>query len=638
MGRKRQKRYAADFETTVYKGQTFTEVWAAALCEVGTENAFVTNSIDAFMTRCFDESRTNDIMLFFHNLKFDGTFIVDWLLRNGWKWVDVPEEAMPSYTFKTLVSDQNQWYSITIKRHIFAIEIRDSLKLLPFSLAQISKNFDTKHKKLEIEYEGNRAAGGTITKQERAYIRNDVLVLAEALQIMFERGHHLMTIGSCCMAEYKRLKGKHFFDEKFCNLFDLPSTIDGVSADAYIRRSYRGGWVYLKPDRAGKVIENGCTYDVNSLYPSVMHSSSGNRYPYGVPMFWRGNYIPDIAQDKDHYFFVRIRCRFYLKEGYLPFIQLKNNFRYQQNRCLTTSDVYDKKTGKYSPYIINLDGEREKAVAELTLTMTDFALFKEHYHVLDLVILDGCFFEADVGMFDTYLNKYRDLKINAPNIGERTISKLYSNNLYGKLASGDNSSYKVPYYDLKEERVKWRLVVGHDRRGGHIGMGAAVTSYARYYTITRAQKNYKYFVYSDTDSFHFACTPDKVTGIEIHPRNYNACKCEGEWAKGYFLRPKTYVEYAADWSTWLITACGLPSRSKKLLMLSISQQHKNPDALNEEDIKFLDSLSDREREFIDTPREITDFKVGLTIPGRLMPKVITGGTVLCDGEYTVKDV
>ena len=57
----------------------------------------------------------------------------------------------------------------------------------------------------------------------------------------------------------------------------------------------------------------------------MMHSESGNKYPIGNPKFWRGNYIPDMAL-KDHiYYFVRIKTRFYLKDGYLPFIQIKGN-------------------------------------------------------------------------------------------------------------------------------------------------------------------------------------------------------------------------------------------------------------------------------------------------------------------------
>lgn len=35
-----------DFETTVYDGQDFTEVWASALVPVGTEDVIIHHSID----------------------------------------------------------------------------------------------------------------------------------------------------------------------------------------------------------------------------------------------------------------------------------------------------------------------------------------------------------------------------------------------------------------------------------------------------------------------------------------------------------------------------------------------------------------------------------------------------------------
>ena len=39
------KVFVADFETTVYSGQKKTEVWAAALVELNTENVIIDTSI-----------------------------------------------------------------------------------------------------------------------------------------------------------------------------------------------------------------------------------------------------------------------------------------------------------------------------------------------------------------------------------------------------------------------------------------------------------------------------------------------------------------------------------------------------------------------------------------------------------------
>lgn len=79
------------------------------------------------------------------------------------------------------------------------------------------------------------------------------------------------------------------------------------------------------------------------------------------------------------------------------------------------------------------------------------------------------------------------MKINAPNKGIRTVAKLYSNNLYGKQAASTISSYKVAM--LKPNGVVgFFTVTENEKTPGYIACGAAITSYARNFTITAAQK------------------------------------------------------------------------------------------------------------------------------------------------------
>ena len=207
------KYYVCDFETTVYKGQQYTEVWAAAVVELNTEDVVILHTIQDFLGYFF--SLNMNIVGYFHNLKFDGNFIVDWLLRNGYKWNRAAEGKMKTNEFKCAISDRGAWYTITIKKGQTVIEFRDSLKLLPFSVKRIGKSFKTQHKKLDMEYEGFRYAGCEITDKEKEYIANDVLVVKEALEIMFERGHQKLTIGSCCLEEFKSTYDKTDFKNFF---------------------------------------------------------------------------------------------------------------------------------------------------------------------------------------------------------------------------------------------------------------------------------------------------------------------------------------------------------------------------------------------------------------------------------------
>ena len=49
-----------------------------------------------------------------------------------------------------------------------------------------------------------------------------------------------------------------------------------------------------------------------------------------------------------------------------------------------------------------------------------------------------------------------------------------------------------------------------------------------------------------------------------------------------------------------------------------------------------DEYTEDELEFLTTKRELTDFTVGLKVPGKLMPKRIRGGILLVDTLYEMR--
>lgn len=598
----KQKLLVADFETTVYEGQTTTEVWSAAYAELFTDNVRVLHSVKEFLADIF--AMGTSCIIWFHNVRFDGSFIVDYLLRKGWRYNNVKNNEMGSSEFKCVISEMNKWYSITLKYKKVIIEIRDSLKLMPFSLDAVGKAFDTKHRKLDMEYKGYRYAGCPISKEEMQYIINDVLVLKEAMEVMINDGHDKLTIGSCCVKEYKQTIDKRDYDAFFPNLkeIELDACYRWENADKYIRKAYHGGWCYLKKGMEDKRLYNGQVFDVNSLYPSVMHSMSGNYYPVGRPKFFRGA-PPEECKREGMVFFLRIRCRFYLKEGYLPTIQIKGDFRYRSTEWLETSDVYYK--GEYHRWLRDGDSVKEMK-PELTLAFTDFELLMTHYRVEDIEYLDGCMFYARKGIFDEYIDKYMKIKQTSKG-AKRTEAKLFLNNLYGKLATSDDSSYRIPYLDEETDSLKFELIAEHDKPVFSISCGAMVTAYARYFTITHAQKNYDKFIYADTDSIH--CFAGEVVDIKEHSSALCCWKKESEWSSAIFIRAKTYAEFirVSDGEKcsphWDIKCAGMPDRCKDLFLAT---------------------------------HPITDFKYGLRVGGKLTPKYIHGGIVLTDTEYTLR--
>ena len=208
-------KYVCDFETTTDIDDC--RVWAYASCNVeNTDDFQYGNSIDDFMEwlRFIPDST-----IWFHNLKFDGEFIYNWLYDNGWEWVeDIKHSARK--TFSTPISDQGNNYCCKLRfTPSHTIEIRDSLKVIPMPVSKIPKAFGLHDCKLDLDYDGYREVGHKLTEHEIAYIKEDVVIVAKALKIMLDEGDVKMTAGSNALAAYKRSIGGN---KKFRKMFPVP--------------------------------------------------------------------------------------------------------------------------------------------------------------------------------------------------------------------------------------------------------------------------------------------------------------------------------------------------------------------------------------------------------------------------------
>ena len=230
---------------------------------------------------------------------------------------------------------------------------------------------------------------------------------------------------------------------------------------------------------------------------------------------------------------------------------------------------------------------------------------------------------------------------------KRELAKLFLNNLYGKMASSMNSSYKVAYLD-EDNTVRYYTVEANDKKPGYIPVGTAITSYARNFTIRAAQMNYYGpdkcgFVYADTDSIHCDLPPEKVKGITIHPVNFCCWKMEACWDYGIFARQKTYIEHVIMEDMeyvkpyFNIKCAGMPDKCKKLFEASITGLYYKGEK-TEAEKEWISKLDEEAIEFIKEERTLNDFKVGLQVPGKLMPKTIRGGVLLVEDYYTMRRV
>lgn len=566
------KRFTADFETATWIPDE-TWVWAWALCDIEEPyHVEVGNSIESFFERIKKEANP---YIYFHNLKFDGEFILYYLMKNGFEHVESREKR--TGTFSTLISDMGLFYSIEVYFEVGKktkkVTFIDSLKIINQSVESMPKTFKLEENKLEIDYNAPREVGHILTGEEEAYVKNDVVIVAKALKYLFDMGLTKMTAGSNALSEYKQITRLNRFRSLYKPL--------NYEIDKDIRRAYRGGFTYLNPLYKNKSVGDGEVLDVNSLYPSVMYKEM---LPFGEPFFYEGEY----QEDKVYPLYIqRLTCSFKIKEGKIPTIQIKHS-RFVDNEYLTDSGI--------------------EPVA-LTLTSVDLKLFLEQYDVWDLHYESGWKFKSMRGLFTEYIDKWIKVKNEATisgNKGMRQVAKIMLNSLYGKFATSLDVQSKIPY--LEGDIVKYRLGEKGTKDGVYLPMGAFITAYARDKTIRTSQaiKDYsikKYgidmYCYSDTDSIHTILPIEELKQFcEIDDVELGKWKHESHFTRAKFIRQKTYLEEIDG--EIKITCAGLPQCCYDQVTWD-------------------------------------NFKEGRKVDGKLTFTHVKGGVILKETEFTIKE-
>lgn len=131
----------------------------------------------------------------------------------------------------------------------------------------------------------------------------------------------------------------------------------------------------------------------------------------------------------------------------------------------------------------------------------------------------------------------------------------------------------------------------------------------------------------------------------MHDKDFLCWKLESCWDYAIFARQKTYIEHVTaedlhpvDNPYNLIKCAGMPKKCKKLLNLSLEG---TADIRGYEENGELKEWTEGEKDFLFNGEEkiirtYNDFKVGLTVPGKLLPCRIPGGVLLVDTSYEMR--
>lgn len=557
----RQSKYSnigvADFETIVDPNQT--RIWAWDICNLDKYEHEQGTDMNSFMYAIQKYKR-----LYFHNSKFDSSFIIDWLLKHGWQYnhenVKDGIESNYNYTFDILRNTKGVFYSMNIWfTKDIKIEIIDSLKLLPCSVDKLAKAWELPISKLKIDYELYRPPDHQLTQDESNYIKNDTEIVARVLRDFIERGFTSLTIGSNAIKDFKKAFNKADLERVFPSLPDF--------LDEWMRPAYKGGFVWVHPRVKGKDVGQGVVYDNNSMHPSQLRYKP---MPIGMPFYFQG--IPDM----DMMFIVKIHLSAKIKPNHIPCISTRNSFGYLDS--------------EYLDQVENM---------ELTVTSVDLKLILDQYDIEQIDYIEGMYFNSAINIFNNYIDKWIAEKIEASetnNKAKREIAKLFLNNLYGKFGTRKDSQIMVPYID--GNKVKYQVEQSNkEPKAEYLPVAIFTTAYSRDLIIRSGQAVYDRLCYCDTDSLHLEGT-DIPTNIDIDENELGKWKLESSFIRARFLRCKRYIEQQSD-GTLEVKCGGMPNNVKEQVTWE-------------------------------------NFHEGMVYTGKLMPKVIDGGTVLLPTDYKMR--
>lgn len=482
-----KKVYYADFETTKNKTNTATKVYLW-VCLCGNE-IFKGYNIESFINFC----KGKKIIIYFHNAKFDFSFIEYYLLKNK--------------IFYKILEKKGTIYNAKF----FNVEVRDSLNFLPMPLKNVGELYCKNYKKTCIDYEVDYEH--IATQQEIDYCINDCKVLEEGLNNYFNSLIDILENVGCEKTLEKIDKkltnaGIAFESFKELSVFEKACPKTTINEYEHMKKAYKGGFVFSKP--CG-IIKNVTMIDCNSMYPFIY---SEKNLPYGKPKT-----CESLEECKNFEFYiVTINICYELKKDYIAII--------------------GGGVGKYGNANYKASSNNEYEV--LTICNFDFDMIQEYYFC-DFVFVSGVGFNTKKNFFKNYCDIFLSIKNSERGI-KRNVAKIMLNSPYGKCAM--NGKNEIKEYFINEKDIVENNVVGYEfdsESYNYLPIAISICAQARKHLLDTAKKiGFKNVYYMDTDSIKFI---NDDIDMEFNDNILGAWKFEGKAELFKTIAPKKYCYY-----------------------------------------------------------------------------------------------
>lgn len=479
----------------------------------------VVDYVNAIRDHILEQNKRN-VIIYFHNMKFDAYNILYALLTLGYIHTD---------DIKQLLVQDSSWYTFRLNYRGVSLEFRDSYKLISQPLKSFQKTFGLSIGKSTEDSWKNRldevaTVNALLNRTEPGlmeYALLDVDVLQAGLDKFWElqggKKASKLTAASLAYSEWLSVIEEHGY-----------RTADGVRHEGFIKEdkkkkltivmdddmpkfihdmtnyTYRGAVCYPNPDYTNKTLKGIYVYiDANSLYPSAMLPSVQGRnrynqmelthyYPVGVPVRLKSMPSEEIMNDRRYVSFLKLRIKAKIKQdAVIPFVSLGRQGRVGMsfNRLYHTND-----------FLREID-------ETFWVTSIDYRSIQNYYDIEEQEFIEGIIYTPENtsnDIFNEYISKWRKIKEQAArekNAGLKQLAKIMLNSLYGKFAQSiDNIE---TFFEFGENGS---LTVSEGSFDGktslkNMGIAAMITSYAREILLDVANLlSPEEFLYCDTDS------------------------------------------------------------------------------------------------------------------------------------------
>lgn len=529
----------------------------------------------ASMMRFIYKLAQQNANVYFHNLKYDWSFIEDILLLfDSRDWAEIPLSAFfnyndddavfgvkgkscaaPTLTYATIRDSMATYEIVLTFDGIHWLTVKDSAKLYPTTVDALGSVVGVKKMTENFDYDKKRTVGDDLTAKEWEYVEHDADIVSRMLSSEFKIddlniGAVPLTRSSNAYNNYlKPLVKKYNSDPNFKWGVTFPATT--IELYEMIGPSYAGGRTFVNPRYAGLNLHCLASLDANSMHPSQMLKDM----PVGEVHIFEGT---PSAEDSESYPFHVYEVSF-------------DSFKMKPDGFATLMP----KWGKNSDDIFNSEQVKTDAwgdPANITMTSLDLKWFKKNYDIVNLEIVKTyawanggkIFKDAVIEMYEAKnkakhdMVKYQKMydngnrhakeKLMAATV-QKMLSKLNLNGTYGKLGQSpvNHTKRAVKEYDEENDTMRVAYELGievEDSVCSYLPAAIFITAYSRdtLYTMIEAV-GVDNWVYSDTDSckvFVEALKKPEVKKL-MDEFKLGYWKVEEYFDNGKFLRPKSYV-------------------------------------------------------------------------------------------------